>query len=131
MIASFVDERKTEDRIDKEFMPKSLLSVFLKVTKALRPFSMLMAAKGFEVRPLFLSPAVTIYAWATGRPWEKVVSVSEIAEGDLTMLILRTADNLRHIRALKQVFPEAAETAKKSIELIVKEPVVSDYNVNL
>lgn len=131
MIASFVDERKTEDRIDKEFMPKSLLSVFLKVTKALRPFSRLMATRGFEVRPLFLSPAVTIYAWATGRPWEKVVSVSEIAEGDLAMLILRTADNLRHIRALEQFFPEAAETARKSIRLIVKEPVASDYNVDL
>ena len=126
MIASFVNERETEDRIDKGFMPKDLLSVFLKATKALRPFSRLMAAKGFEVRPLFLTPAVTIYAWATGQPWEKVVSVSEIAEGDLAMLILRTADNLRHIMALKQFFPEAAETASKAIRLIVKEPVVSE-----
>jgi len=120
--------KKTEDRIDKEFMPKSLLSVFLKVTKALRPFSRLMVSKGFEVRPLFLSPAVTIYAWATGRPWEKVVSVAEIAEGDLAMLILRTADNLRHIMALEQFFPEAAETARKSIRLIVKEPVAFSLN---
>jgi hypothetical protein len=45
-------------------------------------------------------------------------------EGDLVMLILRTADNLRHIRGLKQVFPEAAETAARSIELILREPVV-------
>jgi superfamily II RNA helicase len=131
MIASFVDEREIENRIDKEFIPKDLLSVFLKVTKALGPFSRLMVSKGFEVRPLFLSPAVTIYAWATERPWEKVVSVSEIAEGDLAMLILRTADNLRHIRALEQFFPEAAETASKSIRLIVREPVASDYNVDL
>lgn len=109
-------------------MPKSLLSVFLKVTKALRPFSKLMVSKGFEARPLFLSPAVTIYAWATGRPWEKVVSVAEIAEGDLAMLILRTADNLRHIMALEQFFPEAAETARKSIRLIVKEPVAFSLN---
>jgi hypothetical protein len=43
------------------------------------------------------------------------------------MLILRTADNLRHIRGLKQDFPEAAETAASSIELILREPVVSDY----
>ncbi|MBW2740746.1 MAG: hypothetical protein JRE64_18305 [Deltaproteobacteria bacterium] len=46
------------------------------------------------------------------------------------MLILRTADNLRHIMALRQVFPEAAETARKSIRLIIKEPVASDYNLN-
>ncbi|MBU4012695.1 MAG: hypothetical protein KJ550_04440, partial [Proteobacteria bacterium] len=59
------------------------------------------------------------------------VSASEIAEGNLAMLILRTADNLRHIRALKPFFPKASETAKKSIELIVKEPVANDYNVDL
>ena len=123
IIASFVDERETEGRIDKAFMPKSLLSVFLKITKALRPFSKLMVTKGFETKSLFLGPAVTIHAWATGQSWEKIVSASEIAEGNLAMLILRTADNLRHIRALKQFFPEAAETAKKSIELIIKEPV--------
>jgi len=126
IIASFVDEREAEGRIEKEVMPKSLLSVFLKITKALRPFSKLMATKGFETKTLFLGPAVTIHAWATGQPWEKIVSASEIAEGDLAMLILRTADNLRHIRALKQFFPEAAETAKKSIELIIKEPVTSN-----
>jgi hypothetical protein len=47
-------------------------------------------------------------------------------EGDLVMLILRTADNLRHIRALRQVFPDAAETADRAIELILREPVVFD-----
>jgi ATP-dependent RNA helicase HelY len=130
IIASFVDERETEGRMDKEFMPKSLLPVLLKVKKALKPFSKLMVTKGFETKALFLGPAGTIHAWATGQPWEKIVSASEIAEGDLAMLILRTADNLRHIRALKQFFPEAAETAKKSIELIVKEPVASDYNLS-
>ena len=43
------------------------------------------------------------------------------------MLILRTADNLRHIRALRQVFPDAAETADLAIELILREPVVFDF----
>jgi len=42
------------------------------------------------------------------------------------MLILRTADNLRHIRSLKKVFPQAAETAAKAIECILREPVVSE-----
>ena len=124
IIASFVDERETEDEIDRKFKPKNLLSVFLKVTKTLSPFFRLMAEKGFEVRPLFLRPAITIYAWATGQPWEKVVSLSEIAEGNLAMLILRTADNLRHIGALEHFFPEVAATARAAIELIVKEPVV-------
>ena len=53
--------------------------------------------------------------------------ISEIEEGDLAMLILRTADNLRHIKALYQVFPQAAEAADHAIELILREPVIMDY----
>ena len=126
IIALFVNERESDDSIDKAFKPKSLLKNFLNVKNSLLPFATLMADRGFDVRPLFLRPAVTIYAWATGQPWEKVLSIAEIEEGDLAMLILRTADNLRHIRALKQVFPEAAETAVASIDLIMRYPVAMD-----
>jgi hypothetical protein len=46
------------------------------------------------------------------------------------MLILRTADNLRHIRSLAEVFPEASLTAAKAIDLILRDPVVPfDYPV--
>jgi superfamily II RNA helicase len=69
---------------------------------------------------------VAIYAWASGEQWEKVRILAEMEEGDLVMLILRTADNLRHIRTLRQVFPDAAETADRAIELILREPVVFD-----
>ena len=88
-----------------------------------------MSDQGFEARPLLLRPVVAIYAWAIGEPWEKVASLAEMEEGDLVMLILRTADNLRHIRGLKGVFPEAADTAAKSIELILREPVVYEPEV--
>ena len=81
----------------------------------------------FDVRPLQLRPAATLYAWACGEPWEIVLRIAEIEEGDLAMLILRTADNLRHIRGLKDVFPEAAQTASRSIEKIMREPVINEY----
>jgi hypothetical protein len=49
-------------------------------------------------------------------------------EGNLAMLILRTADHLRHIRFLAGVFPEASQTAAKAIDLILRDPVVPfDY----
>jgi hypothetical protein len=47
-------------------------------------------------------------------------------EGDLAMLVVRTADNLRHIRHLKDVFPEAAATAAEAIDKIMREPVSND-----
>jgi superfamily II RNA helicase len=129
IIALFVNERESDDSVDKTFMPKKLLAAFFKVNKSLLPFATHMKDRGFEVRPLFLRPAVAIYAWAIGQPWEKVLSIAEIEEGDLAMLILRTADNLRHIRTLKQVYPEAAATAATSIELILRDPATMDYDI--
>jgi superfamily II RNA helicase len=123
IIASFAYEREADDNIDKTLLPGILLAVFLKAKKGLGVFAKNMAAGKFEVRPLFLRPAVAIYAWASGQPWERVLSVAEMEEGILAMLILRTADNLRHIRALRHDFPEAAQTAAAAIELILKDPV--------
>jgi hypothetical protein len=56
-----------------------------------------------------------------------VLALAEIEEGDLAALILRTADNLRHIRALKRVFPETAQTAALAIDLLLREPVVYSH----
>ena len=126
IIASLVDERDADDNIDKKFFPKRLLTSFVNVKKRLRPFSKEMASRGFEVKQLYFRPAVAMYAWATGQSWEKVVSVSDLEEGTLAMLVLRTADNLRHIRALAGVFPEASITAGTAIELILREPVVTE-----
>ena len=123
----FVNERESDEIIDKEFMPKALVNTFLDVKKSLSSFSTRMSKKGFETRPLIMQPAATLYAWATGLPWEKVISIAKMEEGDLAMLILRTADNLRHIRALKDVFPEAASAAGTAIDLIMRYPVVMDY----
>ncbi|MBW2574460.1 MAG: DEAD/DEAH box helicase [Deltaproteobacteria bacterium] len=129
VITLFVNERESDDTIEKMFKPKMLLATFHKVKTSMEPFAKQMTDQGFEVRPLFLRPAATIYAWATGQPWEKVLSVAKMEEGDLAMLILRTADNLRHIRALTRVFPEAAETSARSIELIMRYPVVIEHDI--
>ena len=124
IISAFVNERETDTKIPKKKLPKRPLNAFYRVVKGLRPFAWQMMEQGFEARPLFLKPVMAIYAWASGESWEKVSSLAEMEEGDLVMLILRTADNLRHIRRLKQVFPDAAETAGRSIDLILKEPVI-------
>jgi superfamily II RNA helicase len=125
--ALFVNERESDEITDKAFMSKALINTFLEIKKSLSSFSARMSKKGFDTRPLILQPAATLYAWATGLPWEKVLSISKMEEGDLAMLILRTADNLRHIRSLKDVFPEAASAAGTAIDLIMRYPVVMDY----
>lgn len=127
IIASFVNERETDDYITKNWIPDSLAKSFSKVTRGLKPFAAKMKQRGFEVRSLQLRPAATLCAWARGQPWESVMKNAEIGEGDLAMLILRTTDNLRHIRNLKDVFPEVAATAGKGIEMVLREPVVNEY----
>jgi superfamily II RNA helicase len=94
------------------------------VAERLAPFIAEMTEAGFEARPLHLKPAAVIFAWAGGRAWEQVAAAAEMEEGDLAMLILRTADNLRHIRSLERVFPAAASAAARAIELLLREPVV-------
>ena len=129
IIASFVNEQESDDRPDKEVVPQNLLSALNRVKEGLRPFAKHKILRGFEPRALFLRPAATIYAWAAEADWEDVLPFSEMAEGNLAMLILRTADNLRHIRALDHVFPKAAETSAKAIELIMRDPVAAFYEL--
>ena len=125
LTAALVNERETDDRIRKEQVPDQLLEAFIKLSKGIKPFATKMIKRGFEVRPLYFRPSVAIFAWARGESWENVREIAEIEEGDLAMLILRTADNLRHIRNLKHVFPEAATSAAEAIDKILREPVVA------
>lgn len=122
IIASFVNENECDDRMDKDWLPKHLAETFKAVKTELSPFARLTYKRGFEVRPLYLRPAVIMYHWASGKDWDKVLALSEMAEGDLAMLILRTADNLRHVRALSGVFPKAAAAAGKAIDAIMRDP---------
>jgi superfamily II RNA helicase len=124
IIAAFVNERESDTKMSKKGVPKDLWGAFDRVVKGLRPFAWQMLKRGFGARVLHLRPVVAIYAWANGEPWEKVRALAEMEEGDLVMLILRTADNLRHIRRLKGAFPDAAQAAHQAIELILREPVV-------
>lgn len=123
IMAAFVNENEFDDRIDKKYLPKKLRHSFLTVRNELFAFAKFMTESGFDTRPLFLRPVAAIYHWATGMEWEKALSIAEMAEGDFAMLILRTADNLRHVRSLSNVFPQASETAGKSIDAIMREPV--------
>jgi superfamily II RNA helicase len=123
IITVFVNEKETDDRLDKRLLPPALLSCYQRMTRRISPFLQEMLDGGFEARPLYLRPAAALFAWANGSPWERVVGISAMEEGDLAMLVLRTADNLRHVRALAEVFPQAADSAARGIELILRDPV--------
>ncbi|KPA12128.1 RNA helicase of the superfamily II [Candidatus Magnetomorum sp. HK-1] len=126
LIAAFVNERETDDSKIEELSPPELIEAFMEMIKALRPFARRMNMNGFSARPLYLKPALTIYNWARGYEWQDVVKLSGLAEGDLAMMIIRTADNLRHTATLSEFFPDVAETSRLSISSILREPVIMD-----
>jgi len=127
IIAAIVTDRDIKEKKSSEHSDRKLMPAFKEVEKRLRPFQRHMASRGFETRTLSRAAAATLYLWMKGQTWEEVVSASSIEEGDLVMLILRSADNLRHIKALNPFFPEAAEAAKTAIDIMLREPVTMAY----
>jgi superfamily II RNA helicase len=124
IIAVFVNEREANDHIDARFLTKNLVRAYQRVASELSPFLENLVDSGFEGRTFYLRPAAALYAWAKGSSWEHALAAAEMEEGDLAMLILRTADNLRHIAGLADFFPEAAAAATRAVERLLREPVV-------
>lgn len=126
IIASFVNEKETDEHLDNKRLPKKLTKAVKKVSRGLKGFSKYMQVCGFEVRPLFHRPALYMWAWASGHSWQKVIENGHMAEGDMAMLVLRTADHLRHLKALHHVFGPMAAAAKEAIDLILRDPVMPE-----
>ncbi|NOY69806.1 MAG: DEAD/DEAH box helicase [Deltaproteobacteria bacterium] len=125
IMASFVNERDMDDEsLKSEHVPDALINVFERIASGLEPFAKELITAGFNAPHFFLKPAAVLYYWAQGGAWDDTIAIWSGAEGDLAMLILRTADNLRHIASLSDVFPVAAETARTAVNLILREPVV-------
>ena len=63
-------------------------------------------------------------AWANGSSWETALQIAQMEEGIFSSLILRIADNLRHIRNLQDIFPQPGASASAAIDLILRDPVL-------
>ena len=123
MVAVFVNEREADDRIDSRFLTNALFHGYRRMTHRLAPFLENLVDSGFEGRMFFLRPAAALHVWAKGGSWEEALEAAAMEEGDLAMLVLRTADNLRHIAGLADFFPEAAAAAARAVERLLREPV--------
>ncbi|MBX2860958.1 MAG: DEAD/DEAH box helicase [Vampirovibrio sp.] len=64
-----------------------------------------------------------IEAWAQGVPWERLISATNIAEGDMVRLIRRTMDVLRQLARIPEVPPVVANAAGEALQLLQRDPV--------
>ncbi|MDR3553526.1 MAG: DEAD/DEAH box helicase [Syntrophobacteraceae bacterium] len=128
LIAPFVTDRDKQGDIQlATFVWKypDLARPFFQMLKDLQRLKERLQAEGFETPPLPFWALITVYHWAKGLTWEEVREISGMDEGDLAMIILRTADHLRQIEALYETHPRLAATAKEAIGLLLREPVLA------
>ena len=128
LIAVFVTDRDKQGDIQlATFVWKypDLARPFFQMLKDLQRLKERLQAEGFETPPLPFWTVITVYHWAKGLTWEEVREISGMDEGDLAMIILRTADHLRQIEALHETHPGLAATAADAIDLLLREPVLA------
>ena len=126
VIAPFAYDRSSLVTISRSSLPKRLKKAYGRVLRSIEPLSQKMADAGFETAPLAIWVAAAIYGWAAGMEWDRVIQRSKMADGDLAMLISRTADSLQQIASLKESHPQVSSRAAAARTAILREPVVFD-----
>jgi len=126
IIAIFVNDKFRDIDInpDVSWQKRPLLSQYYRMKDALEELLQLQEHHGFATPQIQFWPAVALYVWAGGAAWDEVLRLTFIDEGDLAMLIFRTADNLRQIASLQETHPALAEKARRIIDRLLREPVV-------
>jgi superfamily II RNA helicase len=124
VVAPFVYDGDQESRINLKKMPRKLGQACHRVVTTLNPLSKRMEDAGFTVNPLYLWTSVVMYEWAKGGDWDEIIQGAGIVDGDMAMLVLRTADNLRQLTSLKETHPDIADLALKARDTILREPVI-------
>lgn len=80
----------------------------------------------FGVEPadeINFSAAAAAERWADGMSWSDLVFHTKAEEGDLVRLLSRTGEALMQIAHFKDSNPKAAEIAKMTAEIIMREPI--------
>jgi len=126
MLAVFVNDKFRDLEFDDQINwdPRELKQSFSRMKEEIGPLVELKKKYGFSVPNFQFWPAAALYLWSLQRSWEEVQQLTGADEGDLAMLIFRTADNLRQIVSLEATHPGLAAKAGACIRLLLREPVV-------
>jgi superfamily II RNA helicase len=124
-LAPFVWDRTLEVELKSQesFDLTGLEGIFYRILDSIEPIRDLKAKRGFESPQVMYWPAAALFMWAKGISWEGLLDFVSIDEGDMTSLIMRTADHLRQVANLSETHPGLAVVASKAVELILREPV--------
>jgi superfamily II RNA helicase len=126
VVAPFVMDKDKEILVSRDVWhsSKQLWKRFRRVAKKLKPLMVFLAERGFEPPPIMFWPASAVRLWAQDVQWDELTTHIEADEGDLAMLMLRTADHLRQLLSLENEQPKLAQTARSALERLVRPPLV-------
>ncbi len=126
VIAPFVVDKDKAIHVSRHVWEKTkpLWKKFRGMVMRLRPLIEQLMAHGFPVPDIMFWPVASLFLWSEEVEWDELTAHIRADEGDLAMMILRTADHLRQLLALEDVEPAIARTARSSIELIMRSPLI-------
>ena len=125
MIATFVVEGDRREELEGELRVshRDLSKRITRMKRDLKDLIRLLKRRGFDAPEIPLWPAAAIYLWAKGVSWEALLRTVSLEDGDMAMMIIRTADHLNQFVGLRASHPGLAEVADMAVPLILREPV--------
>ncbi len=126
LIAPFVTDKEKEVLLSRQLWDAStdLWKKFRGMMHKLKPLMGFMASRGFQVPSVLFWPSAAIFLWAQEADWTGLTWHVDADEGDLAMLILRTADHLRQLISLEAQQPALAQTAREALQLLMRSPLI-------
>ena len=127
MLAPFVNDRGKDVHVPVHGREDAILKEqFNRLVESLRPLVQSLKSGGFPSIELSFWPMVAIYRWARGTDWKEIIAWLGLDEGDMAMLVFRTADHLRQMIDLNDVYPGLASCSRTAADLLIREPVLPD-----
>jgi len=125
MIGTFVGGSERREGLDDELKVsnREVTQRVGRLQKDLRDLLRLLKKHRFDTPEIPHWPAQTLYLWAKGVSWDALLRTVPLEDGDLAMLIIRTADHLNQLVGLRGSHPDLAEVAGQAVPLILREPV--------
>jgi len=126
LIAPFVVDKDREIQISRDLWKdtRRLWKKFRAMIQRLKPLVNYMIDRGFDFPTITFWPCAATCLWAGQAPWEELTESLSADEGDLAMMLLRTADHLRQLAQLEDEQPQLADAAKEAIALIMRAPII-------
>lgn len=106
------------------YLPDRLLEALTAFEQVIYDVSAVEWKSGIQpVEEINFSAAAAAERWAGGMSWDDLVYRTKAEEGDLVRLLSRTGEALMQVAYLKESTPQAADIARQTAEIILREPI--------